>query len=291
MTDEPDLHYAARAVAFADALIIGAGAGMGVDSGLPDFRGTEGFWKAYPPYARLGLSFAELANPRWFRDDPTLAWGFYGHRFNLYRATRPHEGYHILHRWAGRARLGSFVYTSNVDSAFEAAGFDSGSILEVHGSVNWMQCTRNCGIGLFASERVAPAGLVIDEQTFRAERPLPACPDCGALARPNILMFGDGEWDEARACGQEKRLGQWVKRLPGTRVAIVECGAGTAIPTVRHFCEAIADRFDAPLVRINVRDPQVPPGQIGLAMRALAALRAINTLLGTDSAEVGLNNK
>ena len=36
-----------------DALLVAAGAGMGVDSGLPDFRGDEGFWRAYPPFAAL----------------------------------------------------------------------------------------------------------------------------------------------------------------------------------------------------------------------------------------------
>jgi NAD-dependent SIR2 family protein deacetylase len=71
---------AAAAIEQADALMIGAGAGMGVDSGLPDFRGTEGFWRAYPPYARLGLNFAAMANPRWIATDPAFAWGFYGHR-------------------------------------------------------------------------------------------------------------------------------------------------------------------------------------------------------------------
>ena len=54
---------AAEAVASADALLVGAGAGMGVDSGLPDFRGDEGFWNAYPPFAQRGLSFMDLASP------------------------------------------------------------------------------------------------------------------------------------------------------------------------------------------------------------------------------------
>ena len=58
---------------------------MGVDSGLPDFRGTQGFWRAYPLYAKLGLDFASMANPRWFTTDPAFAWGFYGHRLELYR--------------------------------------------------------------------------------------------------------------------------------------------------------------------------------------------------------------
>ena len=45
-------------------LLITAGAGMGVDSGLPDFRGSQGFWKAYPPMEKLGISFPEASNPQ-----------------------------------------------------------------------------------------------------------------------------------------------------------------------------------------------------------------------------------
>src|SRR4029077_4013233 len=97
-----DIERAAAVLANTDALLIGAGAGMGVDSGLPDFRGSQGFWQAYPPYARLGLDFVTLANPRWFESDPALAWGFYGHRLMLYRQTEPHDGFAILHRWMRR---------------------------------------------------------------------------------------------------------------------------------------------------------------------------------------------
>lgn len=57
----------------ANFLAVTAGAGMGVDSGLPDFRGKEGFWKEYPPMAKLGLSFPQMSNPEWFDRDPTLA--------------------------------------------------------------------------------------------------------------------------------------------------------------------------------------------------------------------------
>jgi NAD-dependent SIR2 family protein deacetylase len=91
-----DVRRAAEAIKSADALLICAGAGMGVDSGLPDFRGTQGFWRAYPVLARLGVSFEEMANPRWFKEDPALAWAFYGHRLNLYRGTAPHSGFSRL---------------------------------------------------------------------------------------------------------------------------------------------------------------------------------------------------
>jgi NAD-dependent SIR2 family protein deacetylase len=84
------VRQAAEAIKATDALFLTAGAGMGVDSGLPDFRGAQGFWRAYPVLAKLGLSFEEMANPAWFTKNPHLAWAFYGHRLNLYRKTAPH---------------------------------------------------------------------------------------------------------------------------------------------------------------------------------------------------------
>ena len=98
-----------------EALFIGAGAGIGVDSGLPDFRGTEGFWRAYPPLAQLGIRFEEMANPRWFHDNPSLAWGFYGHRLQKYKETIPHEGFSILKKWTDSVNA-SFVFTPLVPS-------------------------------------------------------------------------------------------------------------------------------------------------------------------------------
>src|SRR4051812_42308845 len=93
VSDSEQIAKAALWIRSADAIVVTAGAGMGVDSGLPDFRGTEGFWRAYPPYRTLGLGFEELASGSLFSRDPTLAWGFYGHRLHLYRYTLPHEGF------------------------------------------------------------------------------------------------------------------------------------------------------------------------------------------------------
>jgi NAD-dependent SIR2 family protein deacetylase len=274
--DETLYQRAAELIASADALLIGAGAGMGVDSGLPDFRGDRGFWRAYPPYEKLGLNFVALASPRWFTDDPALAWGFYGHRRNLYRATQPHDGFRLLRAWAAGMKHGAFVFTSNVDNQFQRAGFDPERVAEVHGSGEWLQCTRNCGIGVF------PAGLeevAIAESTMRAAEPLPACPSCKALARPNILMFGDWDWDESRTMAQQRRLSAWVSSQGKDRLILVECGAGTGVPTVRHFSERLAGTGEVVLVRINVREPAVPSGHLGIAAGALEALRAIDAHL------------
>jgi NAD-dependent SIR2 family protein deacetylase len=107
----------------ADAMLITAGAGMGVTSGLPDFRGNDAFWNTYPPLAKRGLSFADMATPKWFRDDPELAWGFYGHRLRLYRDTNPHDGFKLLLDAGGRISEGYFVVISNVDDQFQKVGY------------------------------------------------------------------------------------------------------------------------------------------------------------------------
>lgn len=276
MNDELALSRAAEAVAAADALLIGAGAGMGVDSGLPDFRGSQGFWRAYPPYRALGLDFVSVANPRWFIEDPTLAWGFYGHRLNLYRATAPHAGFQILRSWSERMRQGAFVFTSNVDGHFQRAGFEPERIVEYHGTIHALQCTRPCGIGVFSA---AATEVRVDEATFRACEPLPRCPACGSLARPNILMFADWQWDNQQTTAALMRLEAWLATLAGQRLVVVECGAGTAIPTVRETCASVAASLAGTLIRINLHEPAVPPGGIRIACGALDALSAMQSRL------------
>ena len=78
MDIERNIEQARQAIKEADAVLITAGAGMGVDSGLPDFRGKEGFWRAYPIARKLGLRFEEMANPRMFLKEEyiQLAWAF-----------------------------------------------------------------------------------------------------------------------------------------------------------------------------------------------------------------------
>jgi NAD-dependent SIR2 family protein deacetylase len=271
--DDDALTLAARALAAADALLVTAGAGMGVDSGLPDFRGDAGFWRAYPPFAERGLRFVDLANPRWFGDDPELAWGFYGHRLNLYRATAPHRGFAILLEWARAKPHGAFVFTSNVDGQFQRAGFDPLRVVECHGAIETSQCAAPCGPALWASS----ARVGVDPKTFRAAPPLPVCPRCGDVARPNVLMFGDDGWIARRTDEQHARLRAWLRGVEGARARLVvlELGAGTAVPTVRLTSESLARRLGGTLIRVNPREPEVPAAGIGLSMGAREAIQAI----------------
>lgn len=281
MPDAPRaIERAAGLIAAADAVVIAAGAGMGVDSGLPDFRGNAGFWKAYPALAAEGTAFMDIANPAVFLADPRRAWGFYGHRLDLYRRSLPHEGYRLLRRWGEAKRQGYFVFTSNVDGHFQKAGFDPLRIDECHGSIHRLQCLVPCSPSLWPASGLQP---VVDEARCELRGPLPACPHCGAIARPNILMFHDSGWIEERRALQAARCRDWLEQV--RRPVVIEIGAGLNIPTVRHFADRVVLRHGGSLIRINPReaDPGSVPG-IGISAGALETLTAIGALLGREQA-------
>eukprot|EP00439_Symbiodinium_sp_Y106_P052373 s2721_g7.t1 len=79
---------AAEAVANCDVLIFTAGAGMGVDCGLPDFRGSSGLFKD----REVAMTYEEMSDDKWFAEDPLFAWGINYTQLSMYRHTQPHEG-------------------------------------------------------------------------------------------------------------------------------------------------------------------------------------------------------
>ncbi|WP_313421991.1 Sir2 family NAD-dependent protein deacetylase [Moraxella sp. CTOTU49803] len=265
-----------------DGLLITAGAGMGVDSGLPDFRGDQGFWKAYPPLKHLGKSFVDMATPQLFHTDPKLAWGFYGLRLNTYRAVEPHQGFYLLEEWSEtlpNLTHGAFVFTSNVDGEFQKVGFKDEKVYECHGSIHWLQCVDNCKQDIWSVDGYTP---VVDEEYCQLTNDFPTCPHCGGLARPNILMFSDWEWQDQLQAVKEHKLMQWLEQV--NKLAIIELGAGKAVPSVRNFGEQLVRYLDddnVSLMRINMRESQVPnkPNCYGVDMGALDALVELNKQL------------
>ena len=262
-----EIKKAVKALKEAKYLLITAGAGMGVDSGLPDFRGNEGFWKAYPIAKKLGLNFQALANPRWFDINPRLAWAFYGHRLNMYRNTEPHEGFRILLNLPHS----KFVFTSNVDGHFQKAGFSEMKIVEIHGSIHYLQCSEPCSESIWENEET----IEVDEEKFEALN-FPLCKNCKAIARPNILMFSDLRFVEKRVNLQLARFEYWLSQIDD-RLVIIEIGAGKAVPSVRMMSERIKRNFDAVLIRINPFEAE--GADIQIKKGALEALKEISKLM------------
>ncbi len=271
MTTQSQLFRAAELIRAADAMLITAGAGIGVDSGLPDFRGGSGFWGAYPALGKAGLDFRAIASPTAFERTPHLAWGFYGHRLQLYRKTIPHAGFRVLLDIAESLPHGAFIYTSNVDGQFQKAGFRDVDICEYHGSIHHLQCMEGCADEIWSAHGFDP---VVDEDDCVLVIKLPTCPHCGGLARPNIVMFRDWGWLDGRTNKQSRSMKKWMEKPES--LVVVEIGAGTAIPKARMRGEATK----APLIRINIGEAEVGRAQdVSLAMGALEALTAIASLL------------
>lgn len=171
---------------------------------------------------------------------------------------------------------GAFVFTSNVDGQFQKAGFAGSRICEVHGSIHELQCIEPCRDEIWRADAFEPR---IDEDRCLLMNEPPKCPHCGKLARPNILMFGDMRWNPRRAQGQRAALEAWLERVE--RPVVVECGAGTHVPSVRHFSQWLALDRGVRVIRINPREPESNAPGVSIAMGALDALTAIEASLAS----------
>lgn len=216
----------------ADAVLILAGAGFSADSGLPTFRGTEGFWNAYPPLR--GRAFSQVSSPDMQFSSPQLFQGFYLHRLKMYRETAPHAGYRKLLGFLDAIGKDHFVVTTNVDGHFLSSGFDKSKVYEIHGSIHSWQCSRyTCEAAVFdapdSTEFTVSENLIPSREI--------KCPTCGESARPNILMFNDFEFSGERIDEQEKRFRAWRASIEfgNKNVVVLEIGAGKGVPTLRYL--------------------------------------------------------
>lgn len=245
------IEYAAKCIQESEALLITAGAGMGVDSGLTFFNGsTDGFYLHYPHFKKIGMSFKEAASSQFFFKDPFKFWYFYGHRFNEYKQAEPHKGYQDVLKLGKLKNNNYFVFTSNVDNHFLRAGFDQNRIVECLGSIFHFQCF-NCW-EIFDAQITE---VKLNPHSFEACE-IPKCPKCQYNVRPNILTFGDFDWLTERTQDQVARFKQWLKDTEGVPLTILEIGAGESVATIRRLSEEVLSRDHmkkAPtcLIRIN----------------------------------------
>ncbi len=146
--------------------VVLTGAGISTESGIPDFRSAEGIWARYDPF--------EVAHIDALRRDPARVWEFYALRLETLARAEPNDGHRALAELEERGRIAAVV-TQNVDGLHQRAG--SRDVVEVHGSLREAECL-NCG------GRVPMADAL-------AQLPLPACPECGEVLKPAVVMFGE----------------------------------------------------------------------------------------------------
>ena len=149
--------------------VVLTGAGVSTESGIPDFRSPGGLWAEFDPL--------EYGSIEAFRADPAKVWRFYAPRFSVLTEAEPNDAHRAL---AALERAGHVhaVVTQNIDLLHERAG--SRDVIEVHGSIRTSTCP-GCG------ERYE-LGRVLE---LLADAPVPACPACGAVLKPDVVFFGE----------------------------------------------------------------------------------------------------
>ncbi len=248
---EHTLQTVAELVKNADAVAIFAGAGMGVDSGLEQYRGSDGLWTKSIKINNSDIMYYDLMNHNAFEEMPEKAWGFIGSLIERYDSIKPHEGFtKLLELLSGKEY---FVVTSNCDEHFQKAGYNENNILECHGSIYYMQC-----MDIKEKEIWLTPQIKVNKESVTAEDPLPLCPNCNSNCRPNLFLFGDWFWVSTRSVHQQLRFNSWCKeiKLKYKNILAIEIGAGKAIPTIRNAAERFSEN-KYPLVRINPNDFEI----------------------------------
>jgi len=179
-----------RFSAGAGRMAVLSGAGISAESGIPTFRGPDGYWRVGSREYRP----EQMATYAMFRRDPWEVWSWYLYRRTVCARAAPnsgHRGVAAMERTLGdRFRL----ITQNVDGLHLRAGNSPDRTFQVHGNLHFLRCGRPCRSDLWP----LPDGVLPKERSEpvrEEEKPLLVCPACGGIARPHVLWFDEG-YDE-----------------------------------------------------------------------------------------------
>ena len=165
-----DTERLAQLIREADSVVALTGAGISVPSGIPDFRSPgTGLWEKVDPM--------EVAHIDVFRRDPVRFWSFYGARFASLRDKQPNGAHEALVELESRGLLDAVV-TQNIDMLHHRAG--TRELIEVHGTIAHASCLE------------CEASYELDDVRARlaADGEVPRC-DCGAVLKPDVVLFGE----------------------------------------------------------------------------------------------------
>ena len=171
-------------------LTVLTGAGISAESGIPTFRGPEGYWTVGSREFRP----EEMATRAMFEQDPWEVWAWYLYRRTVCRNAVPNAGHEAV---AGMEKLFGDRFrlvTQNVDGLHLRAGSSEARTYQIHGNLHFMRCAHGCSRELFPfPSGVGDKGK--NQAVTEAEKNLLRCPRCHGLARPHVLWF-DEYYDE-----------------------------------------------------------------------------------------------
>jgi NAD-dependent deacetylase len=171
-------------------VLVLTGAGVSAESGIPTFRGRDGYWRNLDP--------AKLATPEAFARDPELVWQWYRERRERIRGAQPNAAHHAIAKLARNAD-DFLLVTQNVDDLHARAGLPNEKMVQIHGDIFVTRCSR-CHFSRLDYEHPPSQSYgVAGEHEHEHETVLPRCPECNALLRPGVVWFGEQlPWSEAQ---------------------------------------------------------------------------------------------
>jgi len=174
-------------------VVVLTGAGISAESGIPTFRGSEGYWtvgsRNYRPM--------ELATAAAFARVPGDVWGWYLHRRSVCHAARPNAAHEALVRLEGRLADRFLLVTQNVDGLHLRAGSSPERTHQIHGNLDFMRCAADCGPEIESLPAELGESWERGRVVGEAEWALLRCSRCGGRSRPHVLWF-DEYYDEPR---------------------------------------------------------------------------------------------
>ena len=219
-----------------DAVLVIAGAGMSVDSGIFTYRGNDGIWNKSISIGNDTYRYDEISSLEMWKKYPELAWGFKAGFYDLMISKNPHKGYYKLLNFLKKSKNNNYyICTSNIDNYFEKAGYDKDKIYEVHGTMKLLQCMdKKCAIRNGIIEMTEEYMPKYNNENFIASH-LPSCPNCKNILRPNVSMFGDYDFYEKPYEYAKKKMEKWIQNIEKNnhKLIILEIGCGINPHSIR----------------------------------------------------------
>ena len=147
----------------AKTVVVFTGAGMSTESGLPDFRSSDGLWQQTNPQRIASIAALNNNVEQFFE--------FYRTRVQGVTGCEPHKGHHILAKWQAEGTIDTII-TQNVDGFHTAA--NSSDVLELHGTLRTVHC-QNC--------QKEYSNMMYEKRAYYCT--------CGGTLRPSVVLFGE----------------------------------------------------------------------------------------------------
>jgi NAD-dependent deacetylase len=215
------------------------GAGISTPSGIPDFRSPRsGLWSRSDPM--------EVASLWAFHADPERFYNWIRPLLRSVIDAQPNSAHRVLAEMEAHHRL-SAVITQNIDSLHQRAG--NRRVLELHGHIRTVSC--------LACQTTFPGGDLWPQLLAGA---LPLCPKCGAVLKPDVILFGEplpyevlsAAQQEALACDAMLIVGTSLEVMPAADLPLLARRRGARLIMINRTPTPLDDQADV-IIRDDVR--------------------------------------